>query len=226
MMRAAEKQIDRGDLTVAKGYEISFAPMREEWYYRLLPSGRAAIPRLRQQLLDEELSEEATEEMIREIQGLAEKYPDAPVFFNFLLNAYSKAGRHDEADRTSLEILERFPTYLFARLNRAEMALHQGNLDIVEEMLGPRMELRALYPDRKRFHSSEFAGYYSVVGLYRLARGDRTAAEDIMMLLDRVVPDDPVTRSLAAALVDAGLRDRLMFLAQGMGLLDPPSRRT
>jgi tetratricopeptide (TPR) repeat protein len=215
MKRALERRPHRMGVAFVEGYEISYKPIHPAWFSRLPASAREAIGRLNPAVREGELDDA----MIRELEGLVETYPFAPVFYNYLTIAYSHRGMHDLADQTIDKILQRMPDYLFARLNRAEHLIQAGNDEELLTLLGPTLKLRDLYPGRKRFHASEFAGFYGVVGLYELQRGNRARAIEILDLLDEVAPEENATQVLAGEIERPRFLDRL---ARFVRTMDPP----
>jgi hypothetical protein len=214
MKRTVDKEFDRGRLVVVNGYEVTFAPTREEWYHRLPPDGKAAIVRLHGRIIRNDVGPD----FVREAEGLVEAYPYAPVFYNYLALAYGSNGQGERTNQVIRDALARFPGYLFARVNHAERAVNDGDLELAEEMLGPEMELRTLYPGRKRFHVSEFTGYYSTVGRYKLARGDRAGALAILAMLAEVAPDESATTVLAEEVERDRALAGLRRVARSLGL--------
>lgn len=211
MKRAVEKRLDRGEVVLANGYEVSYKPVYSAWYSRLPPAGREAIGRMNAVVSQDELDDPT----IRELQHLIETYPFAPVFYNYLAIAYSRRGMHELADQTVDRVLQRVPDYLFARLNRAEHLLWDGDDAEILSLLGPTLELRDLFPGRTRYHVSEFAGYYGVVGLFELRRGNRSRAAVILAMLQAVAPGENATYALADEMQSPRLLRRLArFVAE------------
>ena len=52
-----------------------------------------------------------------------EKYPDVPQFKNFLCMYYSLTGNNEKAFEVNNELLEQFPDYLYAKINKAQFYL-------------------------------------------------------------------------------------------------------
>lgn len=191
--RAAEKKLVQGDVVFARGCEITYQAMHHAWHSRLPRHARDAMRRLRPAIQ----GDEPDDAVIHELERLIEAYPFAPVFYNYLVVAYSRRGMHQLAEQTADKVLRRIPDYLFARLNRAEQLLWNGTDAEIRALLGPTLELADLYPDRKRFHVSEFAGFYGVVGLMELRSGNRHRAAEILDLLQAVAPEEHATLALA-----------------------------
>jgi hypothetical protein len=205
MKRAVEKRLDRGEIALVNGYEVSYKPVHPAWYSRLPSAGREAIVRLNAAVNQDE-PDDAT---LQELEHLIETYPFAPVFYNYLAIAYSRRGMHELADQTIDRVLQRVPDYLFARLNRAENLLWSGDDAQVLSLLGPTLELRDLCPGRTRYHVSEFAGYYAVVGMFESRRGNLSRAAGILAMLQAVAPGERATDALADELQSPRLLRRL-----------------
>ncbi len=133
---------------------------------------------------------------IPQLLTLIEQYPDVPMLYNYLSIAYSRSGDNEKAEQTIIENYQRNKDYLFARLNYAEIALNKGEYEKVAEILDHKFDLKLLYPQRKRFHVSEFAGFMGITGSYFLATGHRETAELVYGLLEQVAPDYPLTHRL------------------------------
>ena len=171
-----------------EGIEIVYDKLhRYDWQ---TPEMVAEIARL--YLLANESPREAIPQLIEMIQ----RHPEIHVFYNYLAAAYSAAGDTERSDEVAEENFRVNPGYLFARLNYAELLLRHGRLDECRQVLGEALSLQALYPDRKRFHVSEFTGFTYAVGLYHLKSGDRDAAKSCLDLLRLVDPEAPPTKEL------------------------------
>jgi tetratricopeptide (TPR) repeat protein len=212
MKRAVEKRLNRGEIALANGDEVSYKPVHPTWYSRLPPAGREAIVRLNAAVNQDEPAD-AT---LQELEHLIETYPFAPVFYNYLAIAYSRRGMHELADRTIDRVLQRVPDYLFARLNRAEHLLWSGDDAQILSLLGPTLELRDLCPGRTRYHVSEFAGYYAVVAIFESRRGNLSRDAAILAMLQAVAPGERSTDALADELQSPRLLRRLARFAGEM----------
>ena len=171
-------------------YEITSEPIQDARYKRLPRHVKDAIERLHT------LSQTRPREAIPELLQLIEQYPNMPMLYNYLSVAYSLAGDREKAEQTALMNYQRNPDYLFARLNYAEICLANRDYSAVSEILDHKFDLKMLYPKRKRFHVSEFAGFMGIVGVYFVETGERDAAEKIYDVLHQVAPDHALTNRL------------------------------
>ncbi len=71
-----------------------------------------------------------------------------PHLWNYLTVAHLNSGNSEKAYEVNRELIAKFPDYLFGRLNLAFEHFNKEEYDKVEELMGPRMELKELYPDR------------------------------------------------------------------------------
>jgi len=109
-----------------------------------------------------------------------EKYPDVPQFKNFLCMYYSLTGNNEKAFEVNNELLEQFPDYLYAKINKAQFYLSNNEPEKVPEILGENMELAELYPERKIFHHEEYINFYKTVAEYYCDIGEQEKAEAIL----------------------------------------------
>lgn len=170
-------------------YEISYEPMTSN---------------LRERLSSEEFSEfmgfyeNAFKEPGRMCLGLEEfkeKHPGIPEVDNLLSYVYILLGRIRQAERLIQESYKKYPDYLFARINYADQALRKRKYALIPQIFDHHLTLRALYPQRKLFHFSEFRGFMVVMGYYHLAIGKTHQAESYYHLAMCV---DPLHRSVRA----------------------------
>ena len=169
--------------------------------YRQLPERvKVAFERLHDQ------AQTQPREAIPELLKWIEEYPDMPLLYNYLGAAYSNSDQLEKAEAMILENYRRNPDYLFARLNYAELCLVRRDYDKVEEIFESKYDLKALYPERTRFHISEVASFMGVVGLYFLEIGKRENAEKYYEILQEIAPDYPVVDKLRARLLENRLQ--------------------
>lgn len=178
---------------LAYGHEISYTPTREAWYDALPPAAKAAIPRLHQVINSRSGN---LGHAIRELEALVDRHPHVPVFYNFLNVAYSLA--HEDEKRRTLVARCRaaLPDYLFGTIAQAQLLLEDEDYDAFPALWGGRFDLRELYPDRKRFHVSEFAGFYGIVGIYHHETGNDAEARRLCKMLMDVAPQEAATQAL------------------------------
>ena len=120
---------------------------------------------------------------------MIEQYPDCPKLFNFLGAAYLAIGDIDHAEQVARENFERFPDYLFAKLNYADVCMRTGKLEEVPVIFDDKFDLSLLYPKRKRFHVTEAAGFMGVMAFYYLKRGELERARLYHKVLKELAPD-------------------------------------
>jgi hypothetical protein len=177
----------------AYGHEIVYTPVREAWHDALPPAAKAAIPRLHQVII---ARGEGLRSAVAELEALAERHPHAPVFYNFLNIAYGLT-RQDEKRRALIDRCRAtLPDYLFGTIAQAELLLDDEEYEAFRELWGGRFDLRELYPDRTRFHVSEFAGFYGIIGIYHHETGNDAEAHRLSRMLMDVAPDEAATKAL------------------------------
>jgi len=135
--------------------------------------------------------------LIPRLEAAKDRFPQIPMLWNHVAAAYDAAGRDDDHRRTVLEVLERFPNYLFGKLSYAEMLLHDGRLDEFAEFFGGRFALHDCCNGRCDFHLSEMVSFFGLMVQYFLKRRDFDQAERYLESLNTMAPDHPTTQALA-----------------------------
>jgi len=171
-------------------YDVTSSPIRDRRYRQLPRRVKDAIERLYDEINRRPLK------AIPELLELIKKYPDMPMLYNYLSVAYSVAGQYEKAQALAEENYRRYPDYLFARLNYAEICLAGGEYDKIAEIFEQKFDLKLLYPKRKRFHISEVASFMGLIGVYFFETGERKAAEMYYEILRQMAPDYPMTKRL------------------------------
>ncbi len=139
-------------------------------------------------------------EMIPQLLGYIKKYPNAPLFYNYLSAAYGRVGDRKKCESTILENIKKHPDYLFAKLNYAAICLRKGKPEKVPEILNHKLDLKLMYPNRSTFHISEFVGFTSVMCKYYNAMGERETAELLFENLKQIAPEHAATKQIKRVL--------------------------
>lgn len=127
--------------------------------------------------------------VIKELNQLIEKYPGIPQFKNHLFIAYAQDKNMEMAHQVNELTVEKHPDYLFAKLNLVGKYLGKSEYEKVPQVLGPLMEIKALYPHRNIFHLNEVASFYKIAIHYFLAIGNIEAAETRLEILEGLPRD-------------------------------------
>lgn len=110
-----------------------------------------------------ELVAEAPKKAEKEILKAIEMFPDVPMFYNFLAVSQIKQGKKKAMEKTLERTIEKFPDYLFGRLNKVNILLQEDEIDFEKAytlLRGKFPAIARLYPRRDKFHISEIYNYY------------------------------------------------------------------
>jgi hypothetical protein len=154
----------------------------EELYFLIRAQPEAAIPRL---------------------EKLIEEYPAVPTFKNWLAVAYSNADWHKQAQAMIERTVVEHPNYLFAKVNLANIYLTERRTDDIALIFGNKTELGELYPQRKKFHITEFTSFYAFMARYAMVKGDIDAYFRNLAILKLGAPDSNETRQLEESFQEA-----------------------
>lgn len=165
---------------------------------------------------------------IAELEALLEKHPDAPKLYNFLAAAHGRLGHRDKVRELAQDAYRRFPDYLFAKVNYAQVLLDRGEYEAIPAIFEHKFDLQLLYPDRDVFHVSEFIGFNAVLCAYYCYAGQKDLAKRLYDNLLEVGRDSPMA-GYAHSFLKPGLRMRLkLWLAKKAGSDEdiPPPPKT
>lgn len=189
-------------------YEISSEPLGDTAYDRLPQSVKDEMEQLYY------LLQQKPRETIPRLLPLIEQHPDVPQLYNYLQSAYELLHDRENARRILDEMLERFPDYLFGRIAYARDCLERGDLDKVSEIFEGKFDLKLLYPDRERFHTSEVLNFGYIMARYFHAKGGRDRAEMYYNILQQIDPEHETTKSVKQLLHPSPIAAWLRKLAQ------------
>lgn len=130
------------------------------------------------------------------LEKLKGKYPHVPQVFNLLGLAYSQLGNKTKANEIAKENYLKNPDYLFAKINYAELFIHEKQFEKIPPIFDNKLDLQLLYPHRHVFHLSEVAAFYGFIGLYYVFTNDMELANSCYKILEKVYPEHPSTKRL------------------------------
>lgn len=145
--------------------QITFEPIDEHDYYTSKKEREKAEKMYY-------MTSENPKKAIPELKNLIKQYPDNPVYYNYLANAYLKAGYIPASEKIVITSYKKFPDYLFAKCNYADYLLIKERIDEIPEVFDHKFELKHHLPGREKFHIGEVIGLYSVLCRYFTARDE------------------------------------------------------
>lgn len=114
----------------------------------------------------------------KKLDKLIRRYPDVASLWNYRVVWYESTGDMESAKLASNEIIERFPDYLFAIVNKAVFEILDGNFEEAYKLLGNgELDISTLFPEREIFHVTEFVAYTRAAIHYLAASGRFDEAE-------------------------------------------------
>lgn len=132
----------------------------------------------------------------RQLHLLRAKHPDNPTILNFLINGYKILGMEQKVEDLIQEAFEKFPGYLFAQTDKANLYLDNGDTEKAIEVLKGSYSLKQLYPERDVFHVSEVRALEDVLVRYYCMKQEVKQAEIHLGIMEKVFEeDDPLLQS-------------------------------
>ena len=135
---------------------------------------------------------ERPEKTIPILKDIIARYPNIPQLYNWLAAAYGFTGQVDLNNEIVIQSYQRNPEYLFARVNYAELLLQRGEVQAVPAVFGGELDLAGMYPDRRRFHITEFLGFSAILAWYLMATGKAESARYVYQSMRGLAPDHPM----------------------------------
>jgi hypothetical protein len=114
------------------------------------------------------------------IKDAIKEYPGKPQFYNLLQTVYHFSEQFDKSDTIIIEMYNRFPDYLFAKVSYANFLINNSRHEGVLEVFNGKPDLGYLYPGQKEFNTHEAAIYYATMCRYFIA-DDNIDSADIYM---------------------------------------------
>jgi tetratricopeptide (TPR) repeat protein len=172
---------------IANDYEITFRPVPDESYDKL--------PEQARKRLDDAyiMAKGLPDDAIPELEKLKAEFPNVAKIYNFLFNAYIITGNFKKAEEIAEENFKKNPDYLFARINYAYTFLRKKQYDKIPPIFDNKFDLKAIFPNRKTFHISEFAGFTDFITMYFMETKKFTEAKNTYIIFKKIAPTHRIT---------------------------------
>jgi hypothetical protein len=172
---------------IEPGYEITFSTLPDPNFEKLPEEAKERISRTLR------LSRSEPENTIPDLLELKKEFPDVPLIYNYLYNAYLITKKMKDAEAVAAENYNKNPDYLFARINYAFTKFKKKEYDKIPAIFNNKFDLKEIYPKRKIFHISEYTGLADFLTMYFLEVKKVKEAEEIMNNLIKIVPSLAIT---------------------------------
>ena len=126
---------------------------------------------------------------------MKQEHPLNPLVDNLLAFVYINTKQIKKAETLIEESYYHHPQYLFARINYADQCLRKKNLTKIPTIF-PSFDLKTLFPDRTRFHVSEYRGLMVLACRYYRQTKQKDLARTFYEKAYKVDPAHPSVISL------------------------------
>lgn len=186
-----------------ESYQVIYEPKPTPGLATLSQTERCEYDRLYQEAL------KAPKATLPSIQAFREKHPTLPEIENLLAVVYLYLRDIRQVETLIQESYQKFPDYLFARINYADQCLRKKKVEEVAKIFNHTLELSSLYPEKTLFHVSEFRGFNVLMSLYHIALKDTEKATSYYLLAKEADPEHPSVTSLEKKLFRPPLLKRI-----------------
>lgn len=136
---------------------------------------------------------------LEKLKAFAAEHPHAPMVLNLLAYCYIQVKDLKAAEKVVEEAYTRFPDYLFAKINYADLLLRQKKWSQVPRVFGDVLDLSQLFK-RKKLHFSEVRGFMTTLGHYYHEIGIRPKALEAFRIAVQADPTHPSVLALEKTL--------------------------
>jgi len=109
------------------------------------------------------------ESLLEQLLEYKKKYPDIPNIYNSIINTYIILKDETKEYETILEIVNKFPDYIFGRLALAEYYMSNNNHKKIPDVFDNKLDIFLFAPrENNIYHLSEVNAFYLTIGEYYL----------------------------------------------------------
>ncbi len=116
------------------------------------------------------------------------QHPKNPLVDNLLTFAHLQNKKTDKAEELIVESYLNYPNYFFAKINYADQCLRKKKLDQIP-LIFPNFDLSISFPQKAKFHVSEYRGFMILASRYHLKIRKKELAKKY--LFSRPFPPEP-----------------------------------
>lgn len=159
--------------------------------------------------------------VIEDLQKLIVKFPNVPVFKNYLATAYEKLNREDHLINILLRTVEEHPEYSLARITLSKFYVDRGEIELAENTFKYTNNISELFPEQKIFHYTEVQYFYYILALIELEKSNFKNTEEIVELLNSLDIDDQFLNDINRRLMHSRLANFPDFLTNDDISIEP-----
>lgn len=154
------------------------------------------------------LNDQKKKELIDYIEAGLVKWPDNQVLYQYKWQYFELEGDISKCMKVSLEMKEKFPSYLFSLTTEAQTWIELGEVDQIPSAMGYFTRIQEFLPDKKVFHLSELQAFYGPWIYYYSKNGEFPKAYFLLNFLisEDVLFDYPLHQAVQKAFDDEVIR--------------------
>ncbi len=115
---------------------------------------------------------------LKDMETMRIKYPHTPQVVHVMMFGYMDMENNKKVDELRNFAIENFPNYIHTRLDKATEFMEQGNYKGALAILGEKLTIKHMYPDRNKFCYDEYMAFEREVIRYLVGIDNTDAAED------------------------------------------------
>lgn len=133
---------------------------------------------------------------VKPLEELKEKYPEAGIIYNYLINAYAFAGEAQKSYDVMIECFEKFPKYPNGVITYLYQMIERGNIDAAAALFNEKFEIGLMFPERKEFHISEIIAFTVTIFKFYIATNQMDRADQSLARIKDMKAEDKIPAEL------------------------------
>jgi hypothetical protein len=131
------------------------------------------------------------------------KWPNNPVFYNYVGTIYSMLDVPEMAIEASQKTIDKFPDYLMGKIAHGYNLINNDRTDEVAALFNHEFSLNQVCPDREEFHISEYVAFHTLMSYYFVKKEDIITARTYRNMVEDIdIPENVPVNEEILELVD------------------------
>jgi hypothetical protein len=175
-------------------YTISYDPIKSKYHEKMSPHIYEKYINLLTRI------NKGDWPVLEEIESISKNISN-PVFNSLLFNCYIINGRFQDAYTIAELNFTKFPDYLYARFDQANVFLQKKEFNLIPQLFNFKYDIKQFMPKRNVFHISEVLGFNQIMFKYFFSINEIKRAKIYYKIIRDVDIDKSVSKRIQRILI-------------------------